>query len=130
MPSDNACPDCFGTGYAPQKKGAKTELRPCPKCNGTGSLAPAVERALTVDDLAARIIVLEAMTMTAWGAAFRYGRDVITPELAIPILNTIKKSAGLRVQQEGLSAAGQAEAARYTDFVLSEFSESVARKKK
>jgi hypothetical protein len=65
---------------------------------------------MTNDELAARIVVLEAMTMASLGAAVRFGRAVLPPESVILILDEVKNAARLRIQQEGLSSGGMAEA--------------------
>jgi hypothetical protein len=85
----------------------------------------------TTDELAARIIVLEAMTMAALGAAIRFGRAAVPPEGVILILNSVKSAVRARMQQESerLSSGGKAEADRYLDYVLSEFSESLIPRK-
>ncbi len=72
------------------------------------------------DELAARVIVLEAVTMASLGVAMRVGR--VTPENAVPVLDNVKKVVSLRLQQEKLSPGGTAEADRYLDHLLSVFS--------
>ena len=79
---------------------------------------------MTNDELAGRILVLEAFAIAALGMTLRVGK-AIPPELVIPILDGVKKSAVARMTDEAerLSAAGEAEAHRYLDYLMSNFSE-------
>jgi len=73
------------------------------------------------DELAARLIVLEAMTMASLGVAMRVGR--VTTGNAVPVLDNVKNAVRLRLKQEKLSPEGTAEADRYLHHLLREFSE-------
>ena len=72
------------------------------------------------DELAARVIVLEAMTMASLGVAMRVGR--VTPENGIPVVDSVKNAVRFRLKQEKLSPGGTAEADRYLNHLLSNFS--------
>jgi hypothetical protein len=90
------------------------------------------KKTLSNDDLAGRILVLEALAVAALGAALRFGRVVVAPEQAIEILNGVKSVVRNRIAdpEEPISSAGEAEAYRYLDYVLSQFSESVIPKRR
>jgi hypothetical protein len=81
--------------------------------------------------LAGRIIALEALVVAALGVAVRFGRVTLTAERVIPILDGVKATVRNRIADpdEPLSAAGEKEAHRYLDHILSNFSQSVIPKK-
>jgi hypothetical protein len=83
------------------------------------------------DELGARILVLEAFAMAALGMSLRVGKS-IPPEQVIGILDGAKKAVVARMadKAETLSAAGEAEAHRYLDFLMSHFSEWLIPKPK
>ena len=85
--------------------------------------------ALTAEESAGRMLVLEAMAMVALGGAMRPITEPATPEKFVLVLNGVKRAVHIRIQheQEGgtLSASGAAEAIHYLDLVLSMFSESL-----
>jgi hypothetical protein len=78
----------------------------------------------TIDELQARIIVLETMVMAALGLAARRPTN-FSAELIIEMLNGVKSAIGARLIQEGITQDGIAEARCYVDEVLSQFSESL-----
>ena len=84
---------------------------------------------LTPDELAGRLIVLEAMAMVALGGAIRPITEAATPDKFVRILNGVKRAVQIRIQEEqemgALSLGGGAEAVHYLDVVLSMFSESL-----
>jgi hypothetical protein len=90
------------------------------------------KKTLSNNELAGRILVLEALVVAALGAAFRFGRAVVPPEQSIEILNLVKGAVRNRIADpaEPISAAGEAEAYHYLDHVLSNFSEQVVPKRR
>jgi hypothetical protein len=90
------------------------------------------KKTLSNDELAGRILVLEALAVAALGAALRFGRAVVPPEQSIEILNLVKGVVRNRIAdpEELISASGEAEAYRYLDHVLSNFSEQVVPKRR
>ena len=88
---------------------------------------------LSGDELAGRMIVLEAMAMVALGGAIRPINEAASPEKFVLVLNGVKRAVQIRVQQEQdygtLTDRGGAEAIRYLDLVLSMFSETLIPKR-
>ena len=82
------------------------------------------EKPPTSDELQGRIIVLEAMVMASLGLAARQSAN-FSVEMIIELLNGVKSAIGAHLIQEGVSQDGIAEAQRYLDEVLSQFSESL-----
>lgn len=84
---------------------------------------------LSAQKLAGRIIVLEAMVMTALGMA---ARDLgsRSPEQMIGHLNGAKYAVRGRLVQEGITPEGIQEAHRYEDEILSQYSEMLIPKKR
>jgi hypothetical protein len=84
---------------------------------------------LKADELAGRMIVLEAMAMAALGGAIRPITEAAAPDKFVRVLNGVKRAVQIRIQEEqdsgALSPAGGAEAVHYLDLVLSMFSESL-----
>jgi hypothetical protein len=88
---------------------------------------------MTNDELAARIVVLEALAVAALGVAIRFGQVPLPAEYVVSILDSVKGIVRFRLAgdfDEKLSPAGQVEASRYLEYVLSEFSESVISPRK
>jgi hypothetical protein len=77
----------------------------------------------TIAELEGRIIALEALVMAALGLAAR--PTSLSTELIVEMLNGVKAAIGGRLIQEGVASDGIAEAHRYVDEVLSQFSESL-----
>ena len=94
--------------------------------DGTPTLEPLD---LKADELAGRMLVLEAMAMVALGGAIRPITEAATPEKFVRVLNGVKRAVHIRIEEEresgALSAGGGAEAIHYLDLVLSMFSESL-----
>jgi hypothetical protein len=82
----------------------------------------------TNNELVGRIIVLEAMVMAAIGLAARRPTN-LSAELIIEMLNGVKSAIGGRLIQEGIAQDGVAEAQRYVDEVLSQFSQNLMLKR-
>jgi hypothetical protein len=81
----------------------------------------------TIDELEGRIIALEALVMAALGLAAR--PTSLSTELIIEMLKGVKSAIGGRLIQEGIAQDGIAEAQRYVDDVLAQFSESLSPKR-
>lgn len=90
------------------------------------------KNSLSNDELAGRILVLEALAVAALGAAMRFGRAQLQPEPAIETLSLVKGVVRNRIAdpEEPISRAGEIEAYRYLDYVLSQFSKSAIPKRR
>ena len=91
----------------------------------------AQEKTLSSDEVAGRVLVLEALVVAALGLALR-PKTSTSPEFAVEVLNAVKGIVRSRIANpdERLSANGEREAYRYLDQVLSDFSEQVIAKRR
>lgn len=78
---------------------------------------------MTNDELAARMIVLEAFSMGALGLAMQIVGVKLTKRQMINLTDGVKAAALGRLEQEAISRAGRVEGVAYLDELLSAFSE-------
>jgi hypothetical protein len=83
---------------------------------------------MTNDELTARIQVVEAFAVAALLAAIKWHKPAFGADHVVTTMDAIKRFVQARIagSPEQLSAAGLAEADRYLDDVLSQFSEAVS----
>ena len=99
-----------------------------PTQEGAASSMSDRRKAPTNDELVGRIIVLEAMVMASLGLAAK-GPTNLSAEMIVEMLNGVKSAIGGRLIQEGVAPDGIAEAQRYVDDVLLQFSQSLSPKR-
>jgi hypothetical protein len=85
------------------------------------------KKTLTNEELAGRILALEALAVTALGTAMLGHGLLSKPQKAVDLLNSAKGIVRRRAADpaERISQQGEAEAFAYLDHVLSNFSEQV-----